>query len=255
MKFSFIILLLFSLKSCGDKATTEMLNKVNEQLSGNYIIAMFDDKNVSDYKLNIDFDNGNKHVSGFSGCNRFSGSYTLEANHISFGPLAVTRMACMGKANTLETHFLKLLKEVNAFSFENNELKLFNGDNLLITAIQNNAYHVEYTAHSRGFFHEITVSDGMISVQKNQASKVITKPCSTAELDKLNNLLKDIDITSLSKLEPPTKAHQYDGAPIVNLKVTYQGKDFQTQSFDHGNPPKEIEALVKEILSLSQKIE
>jgi hypothetical protein len=35
----------------------------------------------------------------------------------------------------------------------------------------------------------------------------------------------------------------------------YQGKEYQTQTFDHGNPFEEIQALVKEILSIAQNIE
>ena len=35
-------------------------------------------------------------VEGFSGCNRFAGSYTLEGDRIRLGPLAGTMMACEG---------------------------------------------------------------------------------------------------------------------------------------------------------------
>jgi copper homeostasis protein (lipoprotein) len=39
-------------------------------------------------------DPGEKRVSGSSGCNRFSGSYSLNGDRLGFGPLAATRMAC-----------------------------------------------------------------------------------------------------------------------------------------------------------------
>jgi heat shock protein HslJ len=35
-----------------------------------------------------------KQVSGFGGCNRFTGSYTVEGELILLGPIASTRMAC-----------------------------------------------------------------------------------------------------------------------------------------------------------------
>jgi heat shock protein HslJ len=36
-----------------------------------------------------------RRASGSSGCNRWSGPYTLEGEHLAFGPAAGTRMACM----------------------------------------------------------------------------------------------------------------------------------------------------------------
>ena len=33
-------------------------------------------------------------AAGYGGCNRFTGSYTLEGESLAFGPLASTRMAC-----------------------------------------------------------------------------------------------------------------------------------------------------------------
>jgi tripartite-type tricarboxylate transporter receptor subunit TctC len=40
-----------------------------------------------------------------------------------------------------------------------------------------------------------------------------------------------------------------DGAAIANLKITKQGKTFESQSFDHGYPPVEIEKVVNKMLS------
>jgi heat shock protein HslJ len=35
-----------------------------------------------------------KSVTGFGGCNRLTGSYTLDQGRLRFGPIAMTRMAC-----------------------------------------------------------------------------------------------------------------------------------------------------------------
>ncbi|MEJ2112664.1 MAG: META domain-containing protein [Flavobacteriaceae bacterium] len=256
IKLLIILFLSIILKSCGNtNAVTSIQENTIQSLSGNYIITMLSGKNATNHKLTISFDGKKNQVSGFSGCNRFSGSYINEGNNISLSSMAVTRMACMGNANTIETHFLKLLQDTNKVTLENEELTLYNNENVLLTANQDNSYHIEYKAQSRGFFLQITVSDNIVSIQKDWNSKPIKHTCSKSDWEKLMTLLEDINIKSLSKLEAPTKAHQYDGAAIANLKITYQGKDYQTQSFDHGTPPKEIEAIVSEILSISQKIE
>ncbi len=44
-------------------------------------------------------------VSGFSGCNRFMGSYTVDRDQLVLGQLAGTMMACPGAAMTIESAF------------------------------------------------------------------------------------------------------------------------------------------------------
>lgn len=49
-----------------------------------------------------------RRVSGFSGCNRLMGGYTLEGERLSFGQLAGTRMAC-AQGGEQERAFLEML--------------------------------------------------------------------------------------------------------------------------------------------------
>lgn len=48
-------------------------------------------------------------VSGKSGCNRMTGSYTVGGAGVSFGPLATTRMMCPPPDMDLETRVLAVL--------------------------------------------------------------------------------------------------------------------------------------------------
>ncbi len=48
-------------------------------------------------------------VDGFSGCNRFMGSYTIEQDRVTFGPLAGSMMACPEPEMTLESAVKKAL--------------------------------------------------------------------------------------------------------------------------------------------------
>jgi heat shock protein HslJ len=58
--------------------------------------------------LNFSTDGGQRRANGFSGCNRFAGTYELADGKLSFGPLAGTRMACApGPASALEQPFLQ----------------------------------------------------------------------------------------------------------------------------------------------------
>ena len=52
-------------------------------------------------------------VGGFSGCNRYTGTYTIEGGHsLSFGPLAGTRKMCSPPLMEFETLMLKTLETV-----------------------------------------------------------------------------------------------------------------------------------------------
>ena len=51
------------------------------------------------------------HISGSTGCNRFSGSIEIGANSINIGNVAATKMLCMNRRE-LEGAFLTALREV-----------------------------------------------------------------------------------------------------------------------------------------------
>ena len=60
--------------------------------------------------VTIDFTDGR--ILGMSGCNRYTGAVTLQADRITVGPVASTRMACPGRAMTIEQSFLGALEHI-----------------------------------------------------------------------------------------------------------------------------------------------
>jgi heat shock protein HslJ len=63
-------------------------------------------------------------VSGFSGCNRFTGSFQGDGGALSFSPLASTRMAC-AEGMEQEQRILAMLTEVERYSIRGNDLALY----------------------------------------------------------------------------------------------------------------------------------
>jgi heat shock protein HslJ len=53
-------------------------------------------------------DTGTLHASGFAGCNRYSGTFILRGDSLTFGPVVSTKMFCEATSE-LETAFLKAL--------------------------------------------------------------------------------------------------------------------------------------------------
>jgi len=84
------------------------LTNVNWRLThlGEMVVA-------DDAGLTLEFD-GRGTVQGYGGCNRFSGSFTLQQGKLVIGPLAVTRMACPEPANSFEISYLEALDNARA---------------------------------------------------------------------------------------------------------------------------------------------
>lgn len=68
-------------------------------------------------------------ASGSAGCNSFSGTYTLDGDSLSFGPLASTQMACIpDEVGDLETAVLAGLDATEAYEVDGETLTLKDGD-------------------------------------------------------------------------------------------------------------------------------
>ena len=74
--------------------------------------------------LTLSFAPGGR-VSGFSGCNTFTGQYSVDDTTLSLGPLASTRKACAdAAAQTQETTFLQDLQQTRRFQVAGSMLTL-----------------------------------------------------------------------------------------------------------------------------------
>jgi heat shock protein HslJ len=63
-------------------------------------------------------------ISGFAGCNMFTGPYQLSGDSLSFGPLAMTRMACPPPGMTLEGGYANALRDTKAYKIAGSQLTL-----------------------------------------------------------------------------------------------------------------------------------
>ena len=79
----------------------------------------------------INFTDGDSRtISGFTGCNRLTGTVTLSNEHvIKLSPLAVTRMACMEP--NMENAFLATMGKVDRWSIKDKKLFLYQGKNIV----------------------------------------------------------------------------------------------------------------------------
>jgi heat shock protein HslJ len=65
---------------------------------------------------------------GSTGCNRYTGAATVDGTKLSFGQLAMTKMACLGPAMEQEARFGRALDRVDHWSLEGGTLLLHAAD-------------------------------------------------------------------------------------------------------------------------------
>ena len=112
---------------------------------------------------------------------------------------------------------------------------------------------IEYTATTRGFYQQIVVQNQKFTATKdrNGNEKLVQQNISKSDWKKIIDAFQEVDLEGIPNLKGPTEKRFYDGAAIANIKVTYKGRTYETNGFDHGNPSVEIEKLVNCITLLA----
>lgn len=74
----------------------------------------------------IRFDGDNKTASGSTGCNSFSGDYSVDGDSLTFGQIAATEIACQEPFGVMdqERDFLRILSAMTTFEVSESELRL-----------------------------------------------------------------------------------------------------------------------------------
>ena len=101
----------------------ELTNTYWKLLSLNETVVVMTEEQEREAFLQLRDDN--RSVKGFAGCNAFTGSYTVNGNGLSLGPLAATRKACAAGMET-ESEFLQVLEGTAYYSIHEEALTLLN---------------------------------------------------------------------------------------------------------------------------------
>jgi hypothetical protein len=102
---------------------------------------------------------------------------------------------------------------------------------------------IEYSAISHGMLDRVVISESGYKRYldgKLQSSGVLAAEKS----NQLEGMIKDIDLASMATTEVPSRRHQFDGAMLTTLTISNDAQSHSSPSFDHDNPPEELQALV-----------
>jgi hypothetical protein len=93
----------------------------------------------------------------------------------------------------------------------------------------------------------------MVSITKGRGEEAVTNKISGAQWARIISEFKKINLETIPKLKAPTEKRFHDGAAIANLRITQNGKTYETNGFDNGFPPTEIEKLVTLLVAFTQE--
>ncbi|APY08339.1 hypothetical protein BWZ20_08530 [Winogradskyella sp. J14-2] len=263
-----LVVLTGSCNSAKETLTEQKKHMAPSSLSGTYNINQLESKDILSKALIITFNDSKNQVSGFSGCNTFFANYTIKENTIKFGPIATSKKYCRPEQNNLENTFLKALNSINTFILKSDGVTFLNEDTEVFKAIKSEAARpskddivkenykklkVIYNTSSRSSFKHIEISKTKIKISKDRTLKTTRSyACDKQDWQALEELLNNAVVEHLDALEAPTDKRLYDGAPHATLAVIKGDVEMMTPTFDHGNPPKEIETLVNKVLSMAE---
>ena len=74
-------------------------------------------------RATLRFEPDTARVTGFAGCNRYFGTYTLDGTALRFGPIGMTRMAC-AEGMGLEQQLGAALEATRSYTLNGNDLTL-----------------------------------------------------------------------------------------------------------------------------------
>lgn len=122
-------------------------------------------------------------------------------------------------------------------------------DSSSIAQKQSSTMKLVYEAYSRGFYKKVTIENKEVFVLNDRNAKESESGIKISDSDwnELTTYFNEVKLDDIATLKDPTQKRFYDGAPIANLKLYANGKEYKTTDFDHGFPPVAIEKLVNKI--------
>jgi heat shock protein HslJ len=234
--------------------------------SGDYTISQIGDNDAISPKLSISFDDKSNQVTGFAGCNSFFGNYSIKGDTIKFGPIGASKKFCQKEINAVESEFLKALNKANSFSIKDKTLLLIENDTVLLKAtaslttkksdIVKDSYTtaIAYKTSTRDSFEYVSISKSNITISEDKGLQTVSKyTCKEEDWEALNNLIENTALETLYMLKAPSDKRLSDAVAEATLTIQLGDIFYMSPAFDHGNPPKEIEALVNKVLSIKEK--
>ena len=110
---------------------------------------------------------------------------------------------------------------------------------------------INYEAQTRGSMVKINVESNKVyyKTYDNEGTYELSKD----EIEKLNNLVSELNLNELKDLKAPSKNSATDRALIAKITFKVKDAEYTSSTFDAGNPPKKLKKI-EDLLFLLAKL-
>lgn len=110
---------------------------------------------------------------------------------------------------------------------------------------------ITYEAATRGSSISLIATSTKINYKDFEAHKEIV--LTTGFWNEIIEISKKINLSNIHNFSPPTDNRTVDAALHATLSIHIDHTIYKSQTFDHGNPPKELKPLVDKLFSILKK--
>lgn len=104
---------------------------------------------------------------------------------------------------------------------------------------------ISLSERTRGTIRDFTLSNGKLESSIN--GNINSQELPQNDWSKIVEYTEEINAEDISKLESPSTKRYSDAALASHITITKNGSDYQSSTFDSGNPPLELKNLYNEI--------
>ncbi|TDQ22064.1 hypothetical protein [Tenacibaculum caenipelagi] len=108
---------------------------------------------------------------------------------------------------------------------------------------------ITYEAQTRGSLIQITVEGSKLLYKSNQGEG--TKEVSKEQIEELKKVVSELNLEEIANLKAPSEKRITDGALHAEFIIKIADKEYRSNTFDAGNPPKELKKLEDFLYNLS----
>lgn len=113
-----------------------------------------------------------------------------------------------------------------------------------------------YKAQTRGSILEYTVDNTNINAfSKGIEGKNGKTALKTDDKETIIALIGAIELDRITELIPQSRGYTSDRALMANVLIITNRKEYESSTFDHGNPPTQLIPLIDKILALAETVE
>ncbi len=117
-------------------------------------------------------------------------------------------------------------------------------------------FKVIYTAQTRGSNLEYTIDNkSIIAISNGVEGKNGKTVLNSDDKESIVVLIGAIELDNMKNLIPQSQNYTLDRALIANVIIVTNGKEYESSTFDHGNPPSKLIPLIDKILALAETVE